>query len=109
MSDFNVNCPVLDITPPLEHECGTQKPLSFSGAGTFEDNQTFYLQYNKLENLRTVYITINPTVSKLLKFTFSKDTFNGTNLKVRVKQILGNTIVIVGEFDLGTLSSEVSF
>ena len=114
MSEFNVNCPVLDNTPPLEHECGVSKNISFGSAGTFIKKESFYFMYGKLSNLKPVYVTIDPTVSKLFKITFTPISFSGggvnfTNLKVRLQQIIGNQLVIVAEYDLGTLSSGVSF
>ena len=109
MSEFNVNCPVLDNTPPLEHECGVKKTISFASAGTFEKKEDFYFIYGKLTNLKPVYITVKPTVAKLFKITFTPGSFSGTNLKVRLKQIIGNELILVAEYNLGTLSSETSF
>ena len=67
-STFNFNCPVNLVGDPTIHECGITKSISGTTTGLTSNVTTYNLRYDLLENLKPVYITIKPTVSKLIKF-----------------------------------------
>ena len=104
-STFNFNCPVNLVGDPTIHECGITKSISGTTTGLISNVTTYNLRYSLLENLKPVYITIKPTVSKLIKFVFNNFTLNGSNIDVYIKQGVGIDIKTVLQFNIPSNSS----
>ena len=104
-STFNFNCPVPLAGDPTIHECGIIKSISGTTTGLTSNVTTYNLRYNLLENLKPVYVTIKPTVSKLIKFVFNNFTLNGSNIDVYIKQGVGIDIKTVLQFNIPSNSS----
>ena len=95
-SRFDFNCPVEQVGVLNPHECGVKKPLGWSHTGLTENTQNFNLQYDLLDNLVPVYVTLNQTVRKLIRFDFSNIVLNGsTKVDIYIKHFVsGNTITV---------------
>ena len=107
MSSFDLNC-IIELTPSQTHDCGVDKVISWSNNGTHSDAQTYTFRYKLLTDLKPVYVTKTPHVSKLLKFNFTPISNNGSNIKVYINQIINGKKTIIQQYDLLTLSNSTS-
>lgn len=105
-SNFNFNCPVpiTNETPPTT-ECGAEKTVSWSTSGVHLSGTTFFLKYSELTNLKPVYVTQKPTLSKFVKVIFTPINMNGATTNVYFKQKINGVDTIVYEAVLGSLST----
>ena len=105
MSNFNFNCPVpITNDTPTVTECGVEKTVSWGSTGVHLSGTTFFLKYSELTNLKKVYVTQNPTLSKFIKVIFTPVNMNGASTIVYFKQKINGVDTIVFETNLGTLS-----
>ncbi len=95
-SSFNFNCPVENVGSPDIHECGLTKTVQWSNTGATSNVTTFNLKYNLLDDLKPVYVTLQPTVRKLIQFKFTGISLNGSSsVDLYIKQgISGSTTTI---------------
>jgi hypothetical protein len=95
-SSFDFNCPVEIVGSPDIHECGLTKTVQWSNTGTTSNVTTFNLKYDLLDDLKPVYVTLQPTVRKLIQFKFTGISLNGSSsVDLYVKQgISGSTTTI---------------
>ncbi len=105
MSNFNFNCPVpITNETPTVTECGVEKTVSWSSTGVHLSGTTFFLKYSDLTNLKKVYVTKDPTLSKFIKVVFTPVNMNGASTIVYFKQKINGVDTLVFETNLGTLS-----
>ena len=107
MSSFDLNCSI-EYSGSSVHDCGISKTITWSNAGTLTNVENFTFKYTSLSNLTPVYITKTPHVSKLLKVKFTKISNNGSTIIAYIKQIIGGKETIIQQYNLGTLSTDVT-
>ena len=61
---FSVDCLISDVASST-NDCGVQKTLTWSNAGTKSNIQSYFFNYNLLNNKIPVYVFIKPKVKKL--------------------------------------------
>ena len=104
---FSVDCLISDVASTT-NDCGVQKTLTWSNAGTKSNIQSYFFNYNQLNNLIPVYVFIKPKVKKLFKFTFTPDSNNGSNITININQKINGVYTLVDVENLNTLSTETS-